>query len=330
MIDFVLAATLILGLAACAALLLRGRAREARRLALLAGIVTTLLVPLAAQLAGALGLSASAGPHGLASAAIATVASQLHHTLVGVWLCGAAAMAARLIWQAFLTVRVVKHSRPLGPDETSIVMRTLPVSSGEVACRFRIADAIETPLVVAGNLQTVLLPGVWTHWSAPLQASALRHEWRHVCGADAQWSVLAALLRVVLWFHPLAWWICARWAEECEHLADHAAAHGRVAAEYAEDLLLLATAVRADRVPFATAFVPNQGSRLERRLRAILDDSTRFLPCSRAARLLLVCAFAAAGIMLAVVLAPRPHIVAGELAAEARTRLLANPFPADP
>lgn len=157
----------------------------------------------------------------------------------------------------------------------------------------------------------------------------LRHDWRHVSSGDAQWAIVSAARRAGLWFHPLAWWVCAGWAEQCEHLADHAAAAGRPAADYAEELLALADESRPGALAFATAFLPPTRSRLARRVRAVLGDSALNRPCGRALRALVLLAFAVAGLSLAAALAPRVKPTAADLEAEAETRLQANPFPGD-
>lgn len=328
MTDLFIAATLVLSLATLAALILPGS--EARRLALLAGIVTTLLLPIAAKLVGLAGLATAADAHRLGASSAVWESSACGRFFVTVWIAGGALMAARLGWQAFLAFRLARLSRALVAGEAAAVCQTLKLPMDEVARRFRIADSIDSPLVLAGPRQTVLLPPTWPRWSASLRASALRHEWRHVLTADAQWAVVAALLRVVFWFHPLARWVCERWAEQCEMLADQAAASGRTRADYAQELLSLATVSCSDAHAFATAFTPRTRSRLERRVRAVLEGTSCGLPCGRIVRLLLLLAFSAAGISLATMLAPRRSIKTGALEAEAQTRLIANPFPADP
>ncbi len=327
MVAFVIAATIILGLAAAVSALLADRSREAQRFILLAGISTTLLLPFFREAARLAPMEAER----LASSTFADAsAHDLDASLLTIWLAGSALMLVRLLWHLILTVRLRQRSRVLDDGDTAQVSATLSVTSRLIARRFHISDDIDTPMVLAGITQSVLLPASWSQWPVDLKTSALRHEWQHVRGADAQWSVAAALLRVCLWFHPLAWWVGARWAEQCEHLADRAAASGRAAEDYAQELLTLADESRCDGLIFATAFISRSRSRLERRVRAILDESERGLPCGRVLRAITLLAFATVGITLAAALAPRVKGAAADEATDAQMRLLANPFPSDP
>ncbi|MBX7208363.1 MAG: M56 family metallopeptidase [Verrucomicrobiaceae bacterium] len=328
--GFIIAATIILGLAAGGTRLLRGRPHEIQRLVLLTGMITTLLLPVVMELTAVMGLSALVSSCGAPGPGRLLPGGNIQSLFAAVWLGGAVLLGARLCWHVILALRMARRSRAMDDDEVSAVARALDLPRREVARRFRICAGIETPLVLAGLRQIVLLPAAWPRWPAGLQSSALRHEWQHVRTADAQWAVPAALLRVVLWFHPLAWWVCARWAEQCEHLADRAAASGRAAGDYARDLLSLAARAHTGAPAFATAFIPRTRTRLERRIRAVLDDSARSLPCGRIQRLLVLLVFAAAGLSLAALLARPKDSTPADLLGEARTRLAANPFPADP
>ncbi|MCE9608652.1 MAG: M56 family metallopeptidase [Chthoniobacter sp.] len=329
MIGFIAAATLILAFAAIAARLFAGWNREAQRLVLLGGMVTTLLLPLGMQLVARCELPGAAAFAGLAGDQFATTADEPWFIVTTIWLAGAALMTVRLLWHGFLARRWKANSRRLRDDEVEFVGQTLALSRSDIARYFVVADAIETPMVLAGIPQTILLPRAWQEWPSSLKRSALRHEWRHVGSADAQWAVVGSALRVGLWFHPLVWWVCARWAEQCEHLADHAAAAGRPAADYAEELLALADGSRTGALAFATAFFPQTRSRLARRVRAVLGDSSLNRPCSRAVRAVVLLAFAVAGLSLAAAWAPRMKPTAADLETEAETRLQANPFPGD-
>lgn len=332
MLGLLIASTAILGLSAFASQALRSRGHEWQRLVLLAGMTTTLLLPLAGWLA--LHLPVSQWVHVTVSDPL-TPGSNSEEAIWPsafflIWLCGVMLMSVRLGWQVWLARGLAKRSCVPGKRELGVISDELALSNATCVHRFRISDEIDTPMVMAGMKQLVLLPVGWSEWIPSLRNSALRHEWRHVRAGDAQWGVVAALLRVVLWFHPLAWWVSARWAEHCEHLADRAASEGGCPAEYARDLLNIVRECRAGSLELATAFAPQSRSRLERRVRALLENSGSGLPCGRLAIAGVLSAFAFAALLITALFTPSQKSPKPLIETEAQTRLEANPFPADP
>ena len=327
--GFVIAATLVLALTAGTARFLFGRSSEAQRLVLLGGIVTTPMLPLAMVLGSSLSVRLPAVLCDAGPATASMMDRPLGSLAWALWLAGSVLMILQLLRHAFAVRHWRKAATSLREPDVSFVCQTLCITRDEVTRRFRTTPSGHTPMVLAGKRQVVLLPCDWSGWSPALRRSALRHEWRHLLACDAQWSVVCAVLRACLWFHPLVWWVCARWAEQCEHLADRAAATGRPAADYAEDLLALAGASRQENPAFATAFLPSTRSRLTRRVCALLDDTPHGRPCGRIANAVVVMAFAIVGMTLAVLLATKMKPHTADLELEARTRMQANPFPGD-
>jgi len=329
MSGLLIAATFILSLCALASHTLSRRHHAMQRMIILGGMVTTLMLPLAGKLTECVDIKGIVPMHAFAPAKSVNTGADAHTLLFFAWLAGMSLMSIRLGWHAWLVRGIAARSRSLNTKEIAVVSSELSVLDANQTSRFRLSDEIETPMVIAGARQLVLLPAGWLQWSSRLRASSLRHEWQHVQSADAQWGVLVALFRVVLWFHPLAWWVSARWSEECEHLADLAAASAGDSADYARDLLSLAGESHVPALELAAAFAPRSQSRLERRVRAVLEDAGHRLPCGRFAIAVVLSAFAAAAVLISALFHSPAKSTAAQLQAEAQTRLEANPFPAD-
>lgn len=329
MFGLLIAATFILSLCALASHTLNRRHHAMQRMILLGGMVTTLVLPLAAKLTECVDINAIVPTHAFAPAKSVDAGTDAHALLFFAWIVGLALMSIRLGWHAWLVCGIAARSRSLHTKEVAVISSELTLLDADQASRFRLSDEIETPMVIAGARQIVLVPARWFQWSSRLRASSLRHEWRHVQSADAQWGVLVALFRVVLWFHPLAWWVSARWSEECELLADLAATSACDSVDYAHDLLSLAGESHVPALELATAFAPRSQSRLERRLRAVLEGAGHRLPCGRFAIAAVLSAFAAAAVLISALFHSPAKSTAAQLEAEAQTRLEANPFPAD-
>jgi carboxyl-terminal processing protease len=119
----------------------------------------------------------------------------------------------------------------------------------------------------------ILVPDDATGWPEGRLTTALLHELAHVRRRDFLTQLAARAACVAYWFNPLAWLALARVRREQEHAADDFALEcGLDRHGYAVDLLAIVTgrSLSGPRAAVATAMaVP---SRLERRLRGILDD----------------------------------------------------------
>ena len=136
----------------------------------------------------------------------------------------------------------------------------------------------------------VLLPFTWRTWSQQRLQFVLLHELAHVRRYDVAFQMFARVACAVYWFHPLAWWALGRLRVERESACDDCVvAAGRRPSDYAKQLVEIA---RTHHFPAtATAVAMARSSRLESRVRAVLDQARSHLPLSRgAARVFLVTA----------------------------------------
>ena len=104
----------------------------------------------------------------------------------------------------------------------------------------------------------------------PATLFVLQHEVAHLRNGDVRWRVLAALLRPLLFWHPLFWWLQQQLRFTGELLADDHAAKGAVA-NYVRCMLALAEQPPRRVAATLTTPVFFRSSELYRRLQVMLQ-----------------------------------------------------------
>ncbi|HYF34821.1 MAG TPA: M56 family metallopeptidase [Prosthecobacter sp.] len=310
MLWFLTASTVILA----AALVLRGRRRGLEM-----AVVLVVFLPVLRWSLERAGLPLAPALPGTAATA---EASALTTPLAVIWSVGFFIGLVRLARQLLGLVRLSRSSRALRRDAASRIAAALNLPPAAVRRHFRRSDQSGTPMVLPLSPALVLLPADWDRWPLRLQISALRHEWHHVRNGDAYWHALLHLFCLALWFHPLAWCLAARWADECEAAADRAAVGRENPAEYASDLLSLT--FTAPRLAVALGFLGSRQGRLSRRIEGLFRPSPDSRDQVPKTTLLLL-------IVLAVGCAwtGMRQLAKAELLQEAEVRLSAEAFPED-
>ncbi|MEM1069796.1 MAG: M56 family metallopeptidase [Planctomycetota bacterium] len=125
---------------------------------------------------------------------------------------------------------------------------------------------------------TILLPTAADQWSQDQRKIVLLHELGHIRRFDWATQMLGSLCCSLHWFNPMVWWISRQMRIEREQACDDLVLRtGVESTVYAEKLLELAKQFR----PYPLAAIPMaQKSRLEQRMRAILDRNRRREPPS--------------------------------------------------
>jgi beta-lactamase regulating signal transducer with metallopeptidase domain len=151
---------------------------------------------------------AAPAPAAPATAALPPAASVLPHAatlLLGAWLLGAAAAALLLV------LRQRRCQRALGPLRCA----------GEDTWLSARSDL--GPMLVGLPRPRIVLPADFAERYTPdEQAAILAHERTHRRRGDLWWNALAALLRCVFWFHPLAFVAQRRYLADQELACDSA------------------------------------------------------------------------------------------------------------
>lgn len=152
--------------------------------------------------------------------------------LAGAFAIGAALFALHLCIGWLHLRRVLANSQRASAELTGLVK--LPART-----RLRIVNAAVQPFCCGLLRPTIVLPQRLAHPTDETRFILL-HERAHLTSGDTRARLLAALLRPLLFWHPLYWWLQHKLRFTSELLADDAAAQGSVA-DYVRCMMTLST-----------------------------------------------------------------------------------------
>ncbi len=195
--------------------------------------------------------------------------------LISIWLVGTVIF---LLPSLVAAVAIFRLRRRATPCLNPLAGRVLAESLRDFPIRrpITLITAPRAAPMTFGILRpAILVPESHITWTPERWRIVLRHELAHVHRWDLLTQLLAQLMRACYWFHPLAWFACARMAIERERACDDLAlAAGMAPATYVEELLAIARADQQRHFParLAAAALPMARlSSLEARFRAVLD-----------------------------------------------------------
>jgi len=190
-----------------------------------------------------------------------------------------------LLFSMFALYRTIRRSRPIESPELSDLCIKLSIRRRTV---LRISPDIQTPATAGFFKPLVILPESAMEWDQMRMEMVFRHELGHVQRGDWLMRVLAHLSCILYAPNPLVWYACTRLREESEAACDDLVVAGGVNAKaYAEELLSIARFARQSSLGLATVGMAHR-SKVESRLRAIVDPTRRRHPVSRRTSTLLM------------------------------------------
>lgn len=229
-----------------------------------------------------------------------------------IWAAGVAVASIRLLAALVQLHRWRRDSARIGVRE-----------AGDLIVDVRLLERYPGPVAAGIFSPVIFVPKDWHAWTPEMQEAVLAHEMKHHRRRDPLWRAVAAVACTLHWFNPLVWWMARRLADQCEFACDEAVvADGYRADRYANVLCDLAAASRA---PATTLAMAHQGG-LEARVKRMMAGKaagSRFV----IVLLILFTAITAIGLVILRRAAPpeKPAIPLEEI----RTRLSADPFPAE-
>ncbi len=244
-------------------------------------------------------------PHQVVAAAAAPVPTTgrvplpWRSLLIVGWLGGAAVLLLYRATGAVQSRRLRRCSRPLDNEDVRELVRA--ITAGErwaSRVELRCSQACRVPLTWGIWRPVVLLPEAALGWSVLRLSAALCHEYGHIRRQDGMTRLLANLACAIYWMHPLVW-LASRQLRLAQEQAcdDLALLNGADAADYAGLLVELARGGDAEGGCVRHAFAMAHPSRLDVRVRAILEASlNRRVPSRRAQVLVAVSILAAAAV----------------------------------
>lgn len=291
--DLAIRATLLIGAAWAAALMLRkaGASAATRHLAWLLGIAALLALPIAWWLAPPLPLpilraeAAIAAAEALPPAAngtpivISSGAPGWDMLLLAAYLIGVAMMLLRFAIGRHMVSLLWRDAEPARDaawrDLLSSVSREMRLSR---TVELRIARGPAMPMTWGSLAPKLLLPAESSAWPPDQRRLVLLHELAHVARRDSLSRTAASLACMLYWFHPGAWFAARQLRMEQECAADdRVLAVGAAARPYALSLLDLSRRVAAWSWPDHAAAMSGM-HQLERRLVSITTPARRERP----------------------------------------------------
>jgi carboxyl-terminal processing protease len=191
------------------------------------------------------------------------------------WAVGVVLTGAPIVLGLFRLGRLARASEPVTDEAMLGSARRLAARVGvRRPVRLVLGSGREVPMTWGIFRPVILLPSDAARWPEGRLATALAHELAHVRRWDCLTHLLARSACALYWFNPLSWLALARVRAEQEQACDDLAVRsGLDRVSYADHLLaiLAGRTSRSPGSPTAVALAMSAGSRLEGRLREILD-----------------------------------------------------------
>ena len=223
------------------------------------------------------------GPVGLKTAMPAHPKLQLAGGLLLVWVVGCGAWAIWVLVRSREVARQVRDSDE-APEALQTVLAETAAGLGlrSKLPRLRLTDTAQGPALCGLFRPVILLPrGLSEQIEAESLRQVLRHELIHLQRWDLAWNLLQVCVQIAWWWNPLVWFANARIRSLREAAVDEAVMLEPGADDYPATLVAVARYCAVPpRMPMAFLGVLESGSRLEARVRRLLER-----PLPRSARL---------------------------------------------
>lgn len=269
LVPWLAKATLLLALAAAAAVALGKASADVRHLVWRGVFAALLLLPLTVQLAPRW-TPVEAEPAAPVRTVITVIAGDpapapRRLPLEWVWAAGAGLLLLREAARHLRARWVVARSVEFGGDT-----------------RVRLSEQVAVPAVFGLFRPVILLPGEARQWSEERLRVVLAHERMHILRGDPAWFALARVAAALWWPHPLVWFALIRLIREAEQACDDGVlAGGTPAADYATHLVAMVRTISTGEVRYQGGLPMIRVSELERRLRAMLNPRLNRRPAAR-------------------------------------------------
>ena len=164
---------------------------------------------------------------------------------LAVWSCGILVLSLRFLVGRYRLSKVVRLAQPVQEFIDSECRRVAEA----IGCRRRIevlqSSRITSPLICGAGRPCLLLPSeICTQAYRADLTGILAHELTHLCSRDLIWNLVFQWVSILLWFHPLIWFLRKVHLAACELACDAMSARfvGDVA-DYCRALARVAIAV---------------------------------------------------------------------------------------
>ena len=186
------------------------------------------------------------------------------------WAAGMLLVSIRII-RAVLAIRRLRRGASELASGPSIA-ELCEVSGVRRPVKILVSKACTMPMSWGIVRHEIFMPENAYHWTDDRLRVVLLHELFHIRRADVATQLLANAACVLYWFNPLVWMAWNEFVDARERATDDLVLSAGIrATDYAEDLLWIASTMRPVGAAEALSVGIARPSRLEARVRAILD-----------------------------------------------------------
>jgi len=238
-----------------------------------------------------------------------------------VWAAGFVASLSPFVI-GLLGIRAVRRSgRPLTDPEWTGALRAARVGLGLTTHVTLIESRrARVPMTWGIFRSMIALPESAQDWSPQRRQVVLCHELAHIKRRDFLTQAIARVACAAHWFNPLSWWALRAMSLERERACDDLVVESGVhAPDYADHLLQIVRDMKGASLTARTAIAMAGHSRLEQRVRALLDATQNRRTLGFGARIATAgCALAC----VALVAMLQPTAVAEEASSDEDTKVV--------
>ncbi|MEE9443803.1 MAG: M56 family metallopeptidase [candidate division Zixibacteria bacterium] len=191
------------------------------------------------------------------------------------WFIGTIAIIIKILF-GFCCARYFKNQATLVMDNHIQSLFNQCRNELEIKSRIQLYMGAKIPVPFASGLlrPAVYLPTQFFNWSKEKQRIILTHELIHLKRLDVLSTLLSQAALVLYWVNPLFWLVRRRLYIDREQAADDSVLEAGISADtYARSLIEVAYQLRRNRTPIVSMVAMACNSRLEKRLRSIMEKS---------------------------------------------------------
>jgi beta-lactamase regulating signal transducer with metallopeptidase domain len=274
MIAAMIKSAIVLALAACVASLMRRQSAAVRHTIWTAGLIGAMAIPICTLVLPSWRPEWATQTLVLIQLATSSLAS-FSRAAVALWIAGATAGMLLLFYGACRLAWIAIRSEPVEDARWAALAEEVRRNLG-IRRPVRLLQNRSVPFLGTWGILVprVLLPSDAEKWSDERVRMVLAHELSHIKRLDWVVQVLADAARAIYWFNPIFWLASSRLRRESEHACDDAVVRlGAAGTHYAEELIAMTRALRAERSVDHPILAMAQPSHLEQRLVALLNPS---------------------------------------------------------
>ncbi|MGE3108079.1 MAG: M56 family metallopeptidase [Phycisphaerales bacterium] len=196
------------------------------------------------------------------------------------WGIGAGLLVLVMGLRSWSLYRVVRSGRAASDDVASMVREAArEIGLGRPPLTMMVRDRV-SPMIWCGARPRLVLPQeLWEDLDEASRRAVIVHELAHLKRRDHWLCWIEAVVRVMYWWHPVAWWVCRRVREEADASCDVwvTSLMPKCRRAYAEALIATKSYLNLPgrRAPVGLGVMSNRTKRLARRLTMVMTQKSR-------------------------------------------------------